>query len=711
MRICLVSREYPPNPMGGIGTYMVNMSSRLVAAGHSVTVVTQWHPECGLSDQGPLVREDGRLRVYFLPMTDAQGAVDPRAASPVTLALAAKDPVAVFTEQVADLLDRMVLEEGIDVIEAPEYEAALLHFQMRRLTLPANHPLRTVPCVVQLHSPSADILRHNDESLITERERFRTRQELQSILAADAVLSPSRFLADEVSGWAPLPRESIEVIPYPLGEPLPGGNHHRRHLRRYLFVGRIEPRKGVFEYVEAACRAAADLPDARFLFLGGTHVRMRPGVPAVETRTVLRHLIPESIRDRFEFRGAVSRDRLRSEIGSAWFCVVPSRWENFPHTCMEAMDCGTPVIASDQGGMADMIEDGVSGFVVNGADRRDLSRELETALRRTARLSADEVERMGENAQRRIRVLCDNREIVRRHVEFFARAMEKVRRQSPPASPPCRVAVGLFVPARADREGVQRVIDSVRNQAQAPDLLLAACGGNEPEPLELLRTSGWRALRLGDDARNDGDGIRRGWWSEQVESAGAEEAHWLFLGPGADLEPDFLRAACAVLQSCPDAGFVTAWASGADGNVDVSVDTEPLFLLLREHSPAILLLRGSAVRDSGGVEKRGLYFDDALRDLCLRMLDGGWRGVVIPRVLLPGRGRLDYPCWSELGFHSRQDSALEVLQGHPEIAARQADTVGRLLMGDTFTARPAMAAPTLLARMRAGLGRALKIGR
>jgi len=390
MHVAFVTREYPPNGMGGIGTYVVNMSDLLADAGCRVSVITQHHPACGATPPHYRVPvHPGRLDAYYLPFVHQEWKLDPRIESPETIALSRRDITAVFARQVAQFLLEFMAGDPPDVIEAPEYEAPLAHFQILRDTLPDEHPLRRSRCIVHLHTPTHIAFRHGDELLAGDWQRYRFQHERLSVRMADAVLSPSRFLADQGASWAGIPREQVTVLPYPLGRPFEGSPAAPGRSNRFLYVGRIEGRKGVFELVDAAIPVARRHPDIEFHFLGGD--QPRSSIAGGSTTQQLVSAIPQDLRSRFRFRGQVDRALLGSEYAAAKFCLVPSRWENYPNTCMEAMWCGTPVLCSDQGGMAELVEHGVSGLVATPCStRRELRDSLERTLDRAAAMDATE---------------------------------------------------------------------------------------------------------------------------------------------------------------------------------------------------------------------------------------------------------------------------------------------------------------------------------
>jgi D-inositol-3-phosphate glycosyltransferase len=70
------------------------------------------------------------------------------------------------------------------------------------------------------------------------------------------------------------------------------------------------------------------------------------------------------IADRVTFLGAVDHERLPYYYSAADVCVVPSFYESFGLVALEAMACGTPVVASRVGGLASTIRDGETGYLI-----------------------------------------------------------------------------------------------------------------------------------------------------------------------------------------------------------------------------------------------------------------------------------------------------------------------------------------------------------
>src|SRR6266513_2099524 len=195
MKHLIICREYPPAPGGGIGTYVHHISRLLAQSGETVHVIGQlW-----AGAEKPIEeRCNSRLIIHRLPYEDWTGLLQPRASrlirSKVERALFSSGfPPQCFSWQACALAERLVEEEGIDILEAQDYEAPLYYLQLRRAL--GSGPKHRPPCMVHLHSPTEFIGHHNEWDMTLARWQIAKRLETYSILAADALLCPSRFFA------------------------------------------------------------------------------------------------------------------------------------------------------------------------------------------------------------------------------------------------------------------------------------------------------------------------------------------------------------------------------------------------------------------------------------------------------------------------------------------------------------------------------------
>jgi glycosyltransferase involved in cell wall biosynthesis len=222
-----------------------------------------------------------------------------------------------------------------------------------------------------------------------------------------ALVTPSRWLADCARSSSLFGDRPVRVIPNGLDTELfaPSDRLAARKLlglspdKRYLLFGAMsstsDPNKGFDLLLPALQRVAAAgwAQDAELLVFGASQ-------PAE----------PPSFGMKARYLGRVADDAGMARLYcAADLLVAPSRLENLPNTVMESMACGTPCVAFNQGGMADLIDHGETGYLASPYESQDLARGIGFML---------------ENGERRLEMGARSRLKVER--EF---ALEKVARR------------------------------------------------------------------------------------------------------------------------------------------------------------------------------------------------------------------------------------------------------------------------------------------
>jgi D-inositol-3-phosphate glycosyltransferase len=149
-------------------------------------------------------------------------------------------------------------------------------------------------------------------------------------------------------------------------------------LRPVLFVGRLERLKGAEIALRAFASAAADHPDACLLVLGGDSFPTGDGVHGLESECErLAGIASElGISGRVRFAGSVPHQQLPLYYAASEALLMPSYSESFGLVGLEAQACGCPVIAADLAGLASVVRDGVTGYLVSGHDPADYADRL-----------------------------------------------------------------------------------------------------------------------------------------------------------------------------------------------------------------------------------------------------------------------------------------------------------------------------------------------
>lgn len=623
MRIALVSHEVAGFRGGGIGTYVVEAGRALTAAGHEVWLVTG-APERDRQDE--LRRHPAFARVLFV-----EDAPTPR--HEVRFGLARR--TLWFAQLAYDVLRGS--GKQFDYVEFPDYDAP------GAVAVPEQRlfgSLGDAVVAVVLHSPTHECWQWNEAlHVFGPAQREVAVLEHETIRTAPVVWSPSTRLGELVAERLRLPRGFAEVIRYPMALPAepppPPAPRQRLADLRFLFFGRIEPRKGVRALVDAFAR----LPELSIECIG----RDGPTSPFQGSEV-------EWLRRRgaanVTFTPPLPRDQLLARLRAADVVVLPSPWDNWPNTCVEAMAAARVVVGGENGGMAEMIEPGISGFLVDGSDPADLVRVLRDELAPAlGRLDA-----IGAAAARRIRALADPSRYVAAIEALVARHRGRGRR---PADPAARTRVSIVVPYHREEAAiVGEAIDSAVAQTHRDvEILLVDDGSPRPDAPAILAAQAQKDPRVRVlHQPNGGLASARNF---AIEHAAGD--FLLFLDADNVLRPDYAATGVDVFARCPEAMAIAP-------RLQIFADRSRAPLTVIQGLPfdrALAVFRNS-LGDAGAMFRRevfarhGLRYDglvDVYSDWAL-WLDLARLGLpvqVVPRVLYDYRLRagsmMDEQAW------------------------------------------------------------------
>jgi glycosyltransferase involved in cell wall biosynthesis len=318
MRVALITPEYPGcGPSFGIGSYVQRLAQQLTAAGHGVCVAVAAQDGCwlGHSDQ-----------VHPVSTVRIPGIVRPL--------------------WVSAWLQRTLDDLAPDVVELPNW-CGLGAFLSRAW-----------PIVVRLstsidHQPPRDRLRRVLHPL-------HLRWECATVRRAHLVIANSQAIAQAV---APLYRRMADrVIPHAFPSPVEPGTPHGGDV---LFVGRREHRKGVDVLLRAWPAVRAQAADRTLHLVGSGHRDLLARLPAPLAAGITAH-------------GVLSDAALTALRERCAVQVVPSRFESFGLTVVEAFAAGHTVVASACAGLSETV--GPAGLLYPVEDHHALGQALNQAL-------------------------------------------------------------------------------------------------------------------------------------------------------------------------------------------------------------------------------------------------------------------------------------------------------------------------------------------
>jgi glycosyltransferase involved in cell wall biosynthesis/GT2 family glycosyltransferase len=346
LRVALVYGFFGTEP-GGITAYTLHLAEALTALGHAVVVVRAGGSPC-------LVRPRG-CRVLEVPAERIR---------------AVSFPIALY-----ETLRDLSLEWPLDLVEAPLWrgEAAGLGI--------AN----AWPLVVRLETPTSVLRTFSAVPEAPEHLAAVAAERLQLSYAAGAI-AISRAVRETVETVHELNlhTHARRAAVIPLGLPDMAAPARKRVEAadlggpRFLYVGRLEARKGTPELGEAFSRVARRLPRASLWIAGrdnsdGDGSRGRTGLSYVER---LRARWGPEIAGRVHFFGPVSEAEKLDLYARCDVFVAPSRYESFGLIYLEAMRQGKPVVGTRAGGIQEVVEDGRTGLLVPPESPEDLAEAM-----------------------------------------------------------------------------------------------------------------------------------------------------------------------------------------------------------------------------------------------------------------------------------------------------------------------------------------------
>jgi glycogen synthase len=352
MRVLMLSWEYPPHLVGGLGRHVMNLAPALVAGGVSVVVLT---PLLGAGAHYELSADGVHVHRVEVPRMEDYGFL-------------------AFCQETNTVLERAARE-----LQRAGGDFALIHahdWLVAGTATALKHAWRR-PLIATIHATERGRMQGNLAGGASKQIN-----DIEWSLSYEAwrVIACSRFMAAQVGEYFATPADKIDVVPNGVAlAPSPFARRGEpRAFRRTLaqdgeqlvfYVGRAVYEKGLHVLLNAwpAVRAAA--PGAR-LVIAGTGGQL----------DALKQQAWDLGLEGVVFTGFISdadRDRLYRVADVA---VFPSLYEPFGIVALEAMAAGCPVVASATGGLAEVIRSGENGLAVSPNDPAALAAGLLQAL-------------------------------------------------------------------------------------------------------------------------------------------------------------------------------------------------------------------------------------------------------------------------------------------------------------------------------------------
>jgi len=346
MHVLMYTWEFPPRIVGGLARHVYYLSKALAKIGIEVTVITLEFPGAPWSETIDNVNVE-RVRVEI---------GNPNFLSWVFL-------FNHFMEKRFALLKR-----SIDIIHGHDWLVALASIATKHFT---NKPL-----VFTYHS--------------TERGRVGTLSTPDSFTIdsiewwcgyeASKIIVTSKSMLNEITNTFKIPNDKISIIPNGIDISEFNIQVNPFEIKRnigigedkklVLFVGRITSQKGVTYLIQAVPKILASHPDARFVIVGD----------GWELGTIKNMIYSMGLGEYVKTLGFLPDHTVKSLMKAADVMVVPSIYEPFGIVALEAMASGTPLVASDVGGLSELVEHGKTGLKIYPANPDSIAWGINTIL-------------------------------------------------------------------------------------------------------------------------------------------------------------------------------------------------------------------------------------------------------------------------------------------------------------------------------------------
>ena len=289
----------------------------------------------------------------------------------------AKEALLGEVDTFADGVARDISERGADIIHANYWLSGVAGHRLKHdLSLPLVSTFHTL---ARVKTHAGDV----------EPER-RAEAEAAVIGCSDAITASNPVEVQELVEWYGADPSRIELAPPGVHHAFfsPGDRTGARLALGFddapivLFVGRIQPLKGL----DVAVAALGLVHDerARLVVVGGPS-----GRDGQRERVRIQSLVDASgLGERVQFVPAQPHHTLSTYYRAADMCVVPSRSESFGLVALEAAACAIPVVAAAVGGLSSLVDDGRTGFLVDGRDPAEYAKRIDELLEDDARRDA-----------------------------------------------------------------------------------------------------------------------------------------------------------------------------------------------------------------------------------------------------------------------------------------------------------------------------------
>jgi D-inositol-3-phosphate glycosyltransferase len=339
---------------GGMNVYIRELARELSKRGHAVDIYTMAHQP----QHKPLMNLGQNIRLIHLETGIDEG----------------MPKVAIYA-----YIQRLVCGvENFRKSNNIHYDLIHSHYWLSGLVGRQLQAWWHVPHAVMFHTLGAV---KNSIGIGEDEPELRIESEREVIGSCDRIIASTAKERQELIKYYGASPDKIAIIPCginldlfkPIDKEIARKELGLDHQKVILFVGRIEPLKGLEQLLRALNYMEGEKPPLLMIVGGDEHSRGRVHM--------LQRMAKElHIEDRVVFVGSVAQERLPLFYSAADICAIPSYYESFGMVALESLACGTPIVANKVGGMKHIIRQSEMGRVARDNSPQNLASEISELL-------------------------------------------------------------------------------------------------------------------------------------------------------------------------------------------------------------------------------------------------------------------------------------------------------------------------------------------
>ena len=652
MKYWLLTTEYPPLHGGGISTYCFFTAQMLAETGNQVFVFIN-DDSCN-----DYTVTDAAVNIKVIRFNSNREGLQQ------SLGYTAR-----LSHAFAGIVKKMIgLEGKPDFIETQDYLG--IGYYLTQCRHVGCTLLAGIPIVVTIHSPAFIYLLYNRVPVYRFPDFWTGEMEKQSIAAADALISPTRFMLEEVNKHISTAHQQTRIIANPYrAKPVA---HPAFTRNKIVYYGKLSAQKGSFDIL-AYCK---DLWDNGFPhpldIIGGTDIVFYPEMQTMG-QLVNKQYADYIKKGLLRLHGKIQPSQIEEYLKDAHVIVVPSIVDNMPYVVMEAMSQGKIVLASVQGGQREMMEDGETGFLFDHSEPASFSSQLQKILA----LPDERVKEMGAKASKRVAAQYGFETIWQQkkewletikpiaHTHFPFLQQEKIQPVATTASVPglLSVIIPFYNMGKYIMECAQAVNQSSYKNIE---VLIINDGSTDAASIAQLQQMGNQKNTRVINRPNQGLAITR---NKGAEAARGEFI--AFLDADDKVAPAYYEKTIAALVKNDNVFFAGSWVQYFENShrVWVAFTPQPPYALLHNPVNSSGLVYKKAAFLAGGLNDKKAAYGLEDYESVVHMLAMGFNGVVIPETLFYYRVRT--------GSMFRNITREKLLFSNKYIAEKHRDFYGR----------------------------------